>query len=257
MTPEEERAIFEMGKMYGALDGKLESLIASKWTTLAAARAHVTEWLLGRPPSTDEEWQDTFLVNGLRPSPSTEYGRRYDLSERSGESFLIRLLASGDLRARGILHGSTDSTEMAMHEPMQLIWWRRFGNPGDGFPFHALLWAEGIAIRCRPDSGASEGGLGKDSILATITDIEVDRLRLLEIVKSDDPDKAALPKRSRPGPRPDEARIAAVADAAKKVIGRKFRSVEDFAKAVADEYSTKDRDGIDPKQVRRWIFREP
>jgi len=259
-----EHALFE------EFESKADRLGQHKWTLLQEAREYVTKHLVGRPPSTDDEWADTHCVEGFRPErlPATEFGRRYVVADAASRRFLTRVLASGELNARGILHiPSSPSLQPEMLEPLPVIWWHRVVDRHNRFAFafdnlhmHCVTWIIGMITRFRSVKGTELGAwlplLKEEWAAAVVTNIEVDRLKLLELVPPvGNTEAAALPERRR-GRRPDDARISTITDVAKQVIGDQFGSVEAFAKKVADQYSTKDQAGIDPKQVRRWIFGE-
>lgn len=257
---------------------RLRALRPFKWIPLDVARSHVVEWLAGGGrTATDEEWRDAYRDPSA--SATTEFGLRYTKAQNSGQRFLIRLLRDGELTARGVIQnpGSHDVVMAAL----DAIWWQRVIDDvrahsfhfiwGHYYPAHVLNWEQGAIMRCvpdrRPESEREVGGTAVSDfgevppntlVLLTATDIEVDRTKLLEIVKLADGgiESDAATTRRTPGPKPDETRITAIRRLAKEEIPKGHTSVRQFLIAIADRYSEKDPRGIDHKQVGRILFGE-
>jgi len=305
-APPPEPPLFEeaLGKFTAVFDeiaGKVDRLRAPKWCELWLARAYVTGWLLGQAPSTEAEQLDIDQWE-VGQMPRTEFGFRYTVADQESRDLLVRLLGSGELEARAIVH-APDAVEPVLCEPLGKVWWRRvvqlydpYLSKGDEFPIHALDWAGSIR-RCRPvrpdysdhifdcdrdrPLRSAFDDIAPESVLATVTDIEVDRLALLRIVeppKGADPTTVAV-SRGKTGPRPNLGRITANREAAERVVAKtfgvagevsklwggpeakrfiekKFEKLDGFYAAVAQEAGATFNEGTHRRQFRRDLFGE-
>jgi len=228
------------------------SLFPVKWMDLDSARIHVALYLLDRLIGPDTDDDDDAAVD-------------VSLVMRHARDALIDAFASDVLPTRGIEHLSNAGP--ILHSPLPLIWWRRvvelgdridleqfLGDDGD-LPVHHLSWSNSQLIRALPRE--------HEARLAVVTDIEVNATRLYEIAHrvekpsaSTDAARRLFEKSVGPGRKPDLERIVAVQKIAKDIVQQKFGTLAAFNNQVVEQYGQEDPNGLDPKQVGRWIFGE-
>lgn len=218
-----------------ALTASADDLLPTKWMPIREARYHVLLHLMVKADEHATEDVDLALMIAA--------------AEDLACGFLIRAFSSYELRTRGVEHGSNSS--LILHDPLPAIWWHRAvdktdGLPGDsdGLPIHMVYWERGQIVR------AQEVGHGES--LAVVTNVEVDRQRLFELVKpvSQDDPAVALVRTTR-GRKPDQPRIDAVRAAAKDVLKAQFSTLAEFYDRVIEKSGDPE---LSDKQVARWVF---